>query len=114
MRAKTNKIKSLMDKSDAKAFVEFYKKSGHSFNVSITNYTIRVKSGRNDSYFYKNDNATITFAAHQKVKQDVLKREIPNINKNQLKYFEHAFEKPMSYESVCCIDLKSAYATVLM
>jgi hypothetical protein len=54
------------------------------------------------------------FAAYAKLKKDVKSKLIPSIDKSRLVYFEHDFRESMSIPRVYNIDLKSAYATILM
>lgn len=54
-----------------------------------------------------------TFAAYAKVKKDVKEKIPPDINKEELVYFDHDFRESCSIDRVYNIDLKSAYATIL-
>lgn len=78
-----------------------------------------------------NQQSKRTFAAASKVKRDVNRREllhdengdpylgerlnpIPNIDAANLVYFQHDFKRDAAYNTVMNIDLKSAYATILL
>jgi hypothetical protein len=54
------------------------------------------------------------FAAYAKVKKDVKARPVPTVDKADLNYFEHDFKETCRIEKVFNIDLKSAYATILL
>lgn len=57
--------------------------------------------------------SNMCFAAYSKVKSNLKDKEVPEINKDSLVYFEHDFKESCRYEKVMNIDLKSAYATIL-
>lgn len=54
------------------------------------------------------------FAAYAKVKKDVKNKPVPAIDKEELHYFEHDFKQTCHIDKVFNIDLKSAYATILL
>jgi hypothetical protein len=54
------------------------------------------------------------FAAYAKVKKDVKNKLVPTIDKEDLHYFEHDFKETCHIDKVFNIDLKSAYATILL
>jgi hypothetical protein len=54
------------------------------------------------------------FAAYAKVKKDIKDKDVPEIDKEDLCYFEHDFKATCRIDKVFNIDLKSAYATILL
>lgn len=108
------KEKGLFSRKSARAYIEFLKHNRIPFEVSISNYTVRVKSKYNQATYLASFRSKQCFAAFAKIKSDVRKREVPKIRKSELRYYEHNFISSCNFPAITNIDLKSAYASVLM
>lgn len=84
------------------------------FDLTCSNYTTKIESNLLDRKFVYSMQSNRCFAAYAKVKRDVKSKPIPEIDKEDLNYFEHDFKKTCQIEKVFNIDLKSAYATILL
>jgi len=113
-QSKPNSVTSLLDNKNARAVINFHKHAKIPFKLTCSNYTTRIESELMNEKFVHSMQSNRVFAAFSKVKSDIKKKEPPNINKSQLNYFQHDFNKNMEIESVINIDLKSAYATILL
>lgn len=104
---------SLMRKGNARAFMQYLIDSKVPFDMTCSNYTITVEAGEIARKFVAVMQTNRTFAAFSKIKSNVKNIEPPLINRDEIIYFVHDFKKDAFYSSVCNIDLKSCYATVL-
>lgn len=110
---KPAKVKSLADRENVRAFLQFIKTSGYPFRVKITNYTTEIQSELFNRYFMQSTRSKSCFAAYSKLKADVANKVPPDIDKGGLVYFAHDFKKDLQESTVINVDLKSAYATAL-
>lgn len=107
------KVKSLINRENAKAYVEFLKASGYPYQLKISNYTTEIVSELYNIQFLQSMRGKTCFAAYAKLKADVKNKPVPQVNKGGLRYFNHNFKEDFHAEKVINIDLKSAYATAL-
>lgn len=108
------KVKSLTRPESVKIHVDFLKNSGFPYSLKISNYTVEIMSELFTVQFLQSMRGKQCFAAYSKVKSDVKNFKPPRINRAELKYFEHDFNKGDFAEPyVINIDIKSAYATML-
>lgn len=96
-----NFIKAL---SDMKADFEMY----------CSNYAIKIITDEQIINFTQHEQNRQTFAAYAKLKHDLKDLPKPDVTENDVTYFLHDFREPIYVERVVNIDLKSAYANVLL
>lgn len=100
--------------NNARAYMNYLRAIGIPFEMICSNYTVEFIVGEGlDKKFIASNQSKRTFAAFAKIKSDVKKKPVPDINKDNLTYFIHNFRSDIYIDSVINIDLKSAYATVL-
>lgn len=105
---------SLINGKNAKSYIEFLKDAKIPFVLTCSNYTTMIKAAEViDVKFVQTMMSNRCFAAYSKIKSDVKDVVPPEINKSQLNYFLHDFDKSLQADEVMNIDLKSAYATIL-
>jgi hypothetical protein len=107
------KVKSLQNPQSARAHINFLRHAGIPYSLKISNYTMEIISDLYNIQFLHSMRSNRCFAAHAKVKSCVKNLEVPVINKGELEYFMHNFNGDYFSPHVVCIDIKSAYATVL-
>lgn len=110
---KQNKQKTLLSNESAKGHIEFLKTSGFSYTLKISNYTTEIISDLYNIQFVQSMRGKQCFAAYSKIKSDISKKELPIVDKEKLRYFEHDFKADFFAEEIYNVDLKSAYATIL-
>lgn len=103
----------LLRMGNARAYRNYLLDSGTPFQMTCSNYTIKVECEEEGKKFIATQQSKRTFAAFSKIKKDVKDKPVPDITSDELIYFEHDFRSPMYIERVINIDLKSAYATIL-
>jgi hypothetical protein len=98
-----------------KNHIELNKYLKKPYKVILSNYTFLVESEANKIKSF-NDKDLKFFIAGNKIKSDCIKKPLPIINKNELKYFEYNFNEFKKIKNNSCygIDLKSAYPTILL
>lgn len=106
--------KSLMMNGTADSFLDMIIKQKNTFDLYLSNYTMKVVKGDVIFNFTKNEQSKRCFSAFTKLKSELSERVPPNIQATDVSYFVHDFKEPVYVEKVCNIDLKSAYATILM
>jgi len=85
------------------------------FVVTVSNYSYKIESELIKYNSIHEQKSMKFFAASSKVKSDCLKKELPVINKRDLRYFNFELkEENFCHENIYGIDLKNAYATVLL
>lgn len=105
---------SLLDNKNARAVINFLKHSGIPFTLTCSNYTTKVESEIMNKKFVHSMQSNRVFAAYSKIKSDVKRFAPPDIDKAKLNYFYHDFNRSFDLPVVYNLDLKSAYATVLL
>jgi len=107
-------MKAMLDYATVNAYQELHKQMKIPYTLTISNYTTRIKSLAYDIHFMKHEQSNRCFAAFNMVKNDVIKKPMPNLSINGLTYFTEAFMPHDFYSDVIFnFDIKSAYATVL-
>lgn len=107
------KIKSLLNKENSRAYIDFLKHSGFPFTLKVSNYTTEIISDLYNMQFLQSMRSKQCFAAYSKIKSDIKGVAAPDVNKSGLVYFDHNFKQDFFAPSVVNIDLKSAYANAL-
>lgn len=103
----------LLRKNNARAYLNYLKKTGVPFEMFVSNYTAKFKTELFERKFVHNMQSNRAFACYAKIKSDVKDKPIPEVDIERLSYFVHDFKKSEYVGDVINIDLKSAYATVL-
>lgn len=106
-------MKSNINKQSMKAVVTFLSKSGLPYNLSVSNYTVAIKSEYINAKFMKSSRSYRFFGAYNRIKADVSKHAIPKIRKHEVEFFEHDFRSNFFTPEITNIDLSNAYATIL-
>jgi hypothetical protein len=101
--------------SNVKKYIDIHGKLRLPFEMTVSNYTTHLKSRMFDLHFMKNAQNNRTFAAFQKVRNDCIKKEVPQINPVNVNYFAtNIFAEDFYSDVIYNVDLKAAYATVLL
>lgn len=108
-----SKRTDLLRKNNARAYMNYLKKTGLPFEMYVSNYTAKFKTSLFERKFVHNMQSNRAFACFAKLKSDLKNKPVPDIDQDKLSYFVHNFKQSEYYGSVTNIDLKSAYATVL-
>lgn len=110
----SSKTKSLINKESLKYYIEFLKQTKTPFTLKISNYTTEISSTLFNVQFMQSMRSKQMFSAYKKIQADVKGTHPPDVDMDEIKYFEHDFKKDFfSLQDVVNIDLKSAYATAL-
>lgn len=107
------KVKSLQNPKSAKAHIDFLRHANRAYSLKISNYTLEIVSDLFNIQYLHSMRSNRCFAAYAKVKSNVSNFEIPKVRKHELEYFMHNFNDNYFSPHVVCIDVRSAYATVL-
>lgn len=83
------------------------------FTLTCSNYTAHISNDHFNRKFVHTMQSKRCFAAFAKLKSDVSKHMVPDIDIQGLSYFSHDFKQSEFVGEVFNIDLKSAYATCL-
>lgn len=102
-----------MRDGNAREYMLFLSDSKLSFELEVSNYTMKAVAGELSKTFVAHMQSKRTFAAFAKIKSDVTKKPLPSLDASSLKYFQHDFNKNGKYKTVFNIDISSAYATIL-
>lgn len=103
----------LMRKNNARHVVNYLVAKKLPFNLTASNYTALIEAENIKEKFVMSIQSNRTFAAFAKIKSNVKDKPVPEIDREQLRYFQHNFKRTCEYPKVYNIDLKSAYATIL-
>ncbi len=103
----------LMRDNNALSMFRLYADLKVPFTLTCSNYTAELKTDNDKEKFVKSFQSKRTFAAFAKIKSDIKDKQPPDINREQLRYFQHDFRKDGFYKEAYNVDLKSAYATIL-
>lgn len=105
---------SLINGKNARSYIEFLKDAKIPFVLTCSNYTTMIKADNIiNMKFVQTMMSNRCFAAFSKIKSDIKNVAPPDINKSQLQYFLHDFNRSFKEDEVMNIDLKSAYAAIL-
>ena len=107
-------MKAELDSEKVEIYIDLHRQLKIPYKITLSNYTTRIKSEAYDLHFMKQEQSNRTFAAFAKCKKDCLKKPLPIIQKDKLKYFSHKFKEGNFYaDTIYNFDLKSAYAQIL-
>jgi hypothetical protein len=108
-------MKAMLDEQAVNAYIELHKQMKLPFTLSISNYTQKIESDYCNITFLKTEQSKRVFAAFAKIKSDIKGKPIPKITNDDVIYFQSNFlNKDFHADIIHNIDLKSAYATVLL
>jgi hypothetical protein len=108
-------IKSLIRGNDPDNFITMLITNKNNFDLYTSNYAMKIilEDGQIIN-FTKHEQSRATFAAFSKLKSNLQDKPKPNLQPGDVSYFLHDFKEPVYVETVCNIDLKSAYANILL
>jgi hypothetical protein len=107
-------VKSLMRGDAAESFLDTLIETGATFDLYLSHYTLKIILDDQIYNFTKNEQTRQTFAAFSKLKSVLSEKKKPNVQPEDVSYFVHDFRQPVYADRVCNIDLKSAYANILL
>lgn len=84
------------------------------YRVILTNYTARIESDFLQHKDIGEDRGKRFFAAAAKVKSDVKKVPVPEVDIHKVNFFRSNIHGEMYAENIYGVDIKSAYATALL
>lgn len=113
-RKKVKTIKGIMNRESAKETINFLKEIAMPFKLTISNYTTKIECEIFSKQYLTSMRSNECFAAFQKIKSDVKNKPIPHIDKKKIQYYDHDIRDNYFSSEVYNIDLKSAYANVLL
>lgn len=107
-------MKAILNAETVNTYIDLHKDLNIPFEITISNYTTRIKSVLHDLHFMKTEQSNRVFAAFSMVKSQVTKFPVQKINTDNLQYYSHAFkDEPFYSDLIFNCDLKSAYASIL-
>lgn len=116
-RGEKELIKSLTDVQQIKNTIKFLKDNNIFFKHTLTNYTTTIETPAEIMKWNTNNMDKRAFIANQMIKKDLREytaNEPPNTSAIGLQFFDTFIQKPITSDNVFCIDIKSAYAYVLL
>jgi hypothetical protein len=100
---------------NVKKWIDYHLQLNKEFEMTVTNYTTRIKSETHDLHFMRNARSNRTFSAFQKVKSECTKKKVYPVDPTKVNYFAtNIFQQDFYADVIYNIDLKAAYATVLL
>lgn len=118
MPKKEAKIKSLFNENNYTLYLEMIKTAKVPFTIKQSNYTLDIESDFLNIQFMQNIMSEKAFIANQMIKGDIKRFNIvpPEIDREMIKYYAFNIPKKLqaAKNTVYNIDIKSAYATVLL
>jgi hypothetical protein len=105
---------SLLRGNNARAYMNYLKAIGIPFEMICSNYTTVFKAEGLEKKFVASMQSNRAFACFAKLKSDLKSKPMPTVEMDKLSYFIHDFKQDEYIGDVINIDLKSAYATVLL
>lgn len=116
-RKKQKKVKVLFNENNYQHFVSLIQQSKLPYTIIRSNYTLEINSSFLNIYFMQEEMSKKAMICGQMIKKDlsICGIEMPEIERDQLKYFDFNYEKIIhSHDGYFFnIDIKSAYATAL-
>src|SRR5690349_12206428 len=106
-------MKVFLEMEQIENYIDLHKKMKIPFEMTLTNYTTRIKSDYKDIHFLRSAQSKQMFAAYAMLKKDVTKKPVPVVDQNALSYYSIGFNQSSKHQTVYNIDIKSAYATCL-
>jgi len=113
---KKQKIKSLTNKEQINREIKFLKENNIFHKYIISNYTTTIETDARIIKFNDNMMSKKAFIAYRMILRDLKEytaNEKPDINREELRYFETYIEKTIYCNTAYLVDIKSAYATIL-
>lgn len=110
------KIASLTSKEDIKRRINFLESNGIKFKMKLSTYTTTIETPSSIYKWNDNNMNSKAFIGYQLIKRDLKEytaNEMPDINRNNLEFFNTYIEGNINENTAFCIDIKSAYATIL-
>lgn len=108
-------MKVILNPETVNKFVEHHNKLKIPFQMVITRYTTRIISKAYDLHFLKSEQSNKMFMAFNMLKKEVKQKKIKPINNKTLNYFSsNLFKNDFYADRIYNIDIKAAYATVLL
>jgi len=114
--ARKTHVKSLIQENNYREYLDFCKNTGEPYCITRSNYRLIITSEFCNVDFMQNIASNKCFIAGAMIKRDIINSGLvaPELDKQDLKYFEFKIPKNLDWLSeFYCIDIKSAYATVL-
>ncbi len=111
------KFKQYIDKNSINKIISYLRKFNIPFRTTLTNYTTTIEYNGKQIKYITEDMSIRAFAGANKIKKDINEftaNEYPSIKKSELVYFDLMKHKIYQGETVYCVDIKSAYATILL
>lgn len=106
-------MKLFLDFVQVEKYIDLHKKMRIPFEMTITNYTTRIKSNYCDIHFLRSTQSKRMFAAYAMLKKDVSDKPVPKIDRLSLQYFDLGIRENLDLKTVYNFDLKSAYVSCL-
>lgn len=107
-------MKVFLDIKQVQRYIDLHKNMKIPFEMTLTNYTTRIKSTFCDKHFMRNSQSKMMFTAYTMLKKDVSTRVKPFVRLDKLTYFDTGFTEEMKIPLVYNFDIKSAYLTCLL
>lgn len=104
---------SLATNNGPECIMNALKQAQASFTNVVTNYTNIIEYAGRKEKFVKSMRGKKCFAAFAKIKADVSKHSVPEVEEDGLKYFHNDIKKSLSCNEAYQIDITKAYATAL-
>lgn len=106
--------KSLTDRNSISAILAYLESAKADFKLTVSNYTTVIDLPGYTQKFMKSFKSKRCFIGFKKVNEDVRRFHTPRVNENALQYFDHNIRNGFHINKGMLIDVKSAYATVLL
>lgn len=103
-----------MRKGNGTRFIDLLTETKCNFELQISNYTLRAKSEMMNVSYNASMQPKRVFGTFSKLKSELKDKPVPSVDRDKLIYFSHNFKRNNFYREVLNIDLKSAYAYVLL
>lgn len=108
-------MKAILTAEAVNGYIDFHKKMKIPFSLSVSTYTARIVSSYCDLHFMKSEQPKRVFLAFNMIKSDLKEKRVKPIQTEKLTYYTHSLdEKDFFSDLIFNIDIKSAYATVLL
>jgi hypothetical protein len=117
MAAKKNKVKSLTNLEQINRQIDFLKEMNIFYKYIISNYTTTIETKSNIYQFNDRLMSNRAFVAYNMIKKDLKEfsaNEQPDTRAAGLQYFDTFIENSVNIETCFLVDIKSAYATILL
>jgi len=110
-------VKSLTSTEQIKLQIKFLEDNNIFYKMKLTNYTTSIETPSQIFKWNNNNMSKKAFIAYQMILRDLKEytaNERPDTLNNNLEYFNTNIEGVINQPEVFCIDIKSAYASVLL